>query len=289
LILGYNSFLGYNTLQSSQLTPTPSTYTGLKVFGSCIIDNIHVVNYTMTDAEVDNIDYNKTPKWLVGKTLFLATFDDETLDGGNVKGLVNPITAWAILRRKIGETKYTQLNVLINPSAESYIDPTAMSRNTFEYGVVPIATDVLGTTMLSEQLSLDFDSWYLSSLDGVETYKMCANLNTTSLTSNSDIAQKQTVGQFDAFNRGNRQFESASMSFIPTFGYENNGITLSQTAEQIKTLREFIENGEVKILKNPKGEIWKVYTSNFSKTIINHGERTQLYAVDFDFAQVEEI
>ena len=107
--LGYNSFLGYSTLQTVSPFVTTSTYTGLKVFGDCIIDNIHMVNYTMTEDEINAIDSNQTPTWIGGKTIFLATFDSENLDGGNVKGLVSPITEWVVLRKKVSDSKYTEL------------------------------------------------------------------------------------------------------------------------------------------------------------------------------------
>jgi len=281
-------FSGYDSFQTVDLVTVATPYTGLKVFGKCEIDNIHVSNYVLTGEELLAIDRYATPSWIPNKTIFLATFEEETLDAGNITGLEEEILEWIILRKATGASKYTEM-AFVDVATTNYEDRVAYSRESFEYLIIPSTLNTVGSSIASSPLYVDLDSWYLMSEDSSYTYKMYANLSTSALVSNEDVSQKQTVGKYDVFNKGNRDFISGDVSYIPIFGYEEGTIKIIQTVSQMEELKNFIKNGEIKILKSPKGEIWKVYTTNPSFTKVNHREMGQIDAIDFSFAEVAEI
>jgi len=284
VFLNYSSFVQYDAIVGGDVTIYPSAYTGIKFNGEIEVDNIHVINRILSSEEILALNPIITPTWIVGETLFLATFDTMTLAGGNVGDLLDTIIKINVYRKKVNDTVYELLSE-IDGNAIEYLDYSAYSRADFEYGIVPVTETALGDLLPSNIISVKLKEWYILSTDGTISYKLCLGLNTESFINNTDISELNTVGRYNVYNKGNKNFISSSMSVIPAEDISNNFIY--QTTEFMNNFEEFMLNGEKKIIKSPKGEIFNIVVTRYDKSILNNGERTQLYVVSFDFSQVE--
>lgn len=285
MILGYNAFLGYMPLQGGSFMPTPSAYTGLKVFGECIIDNIRVSNYTMTDAEIGLIDFNITPPWVAGKTIFLATFDYSNLVGGNVIGLLSPILNWVVQRKKTTDITFTTLATLPVGSI-SYVDSTAEPNTSYTYQL--LATN---ETEISEPLVNTIDSDFYNSIimdvDGTDVYIFDANLDFSGFSNEVATQRYDGYNKYSAYAFGNRDFKTGDVSAII-----HSGITgsITQTIDYVKAFNEFINNGKQKIFKDRKGNVLKVVTTGGVKQVpVDLAIGEQPYMVSFHFEEVAEV
>jgi hypothetical protein len=70
--------------------------------------------------------------------------------------------------------------------------------------------------------------------------------------------------------------------------YTWNGNDIDMSFSLLKEIEDFVSDGQTKILKSTKGDIWKVKTSDFDyKYMDNIGE--QPYTISFKFKEVEAV
>lgn len=285
MILKYNSFLGYQQLQSVAPTPIPSGYSGLKVFGECEIDNIHFVNYTMTDEQVSEIDYTITPTWNSNKTIFLATFDRLDLKAGNVIDLNDPILNWILQRRKSTETNFTTLATL-PASTISYVDTLTESNVSYVYQL--LATN---DTEVSEPLVGNLDSSFYNSIimdvEGTMVYLFNLNLDFNGYTNEVAFQRYDGYNKYSAYSFGDRNFKIGDVSAI--IDNSTSGGIL-QTIEYIKSFNDFINNGKEKIFKDRKGNALRVVTTGgVTQAPLDLAISEQPYIVSFHFEEIGDI
>ena len=280
------SFLTNNFLTTSDLTPITSTYSNIKIYGNAIIDDVHLLNYIMSETQIsENVDFYIEPEF-DNDTLLLSRFNNN-LNAGNISFLTEPVTGWKIGRRRESDLIFEEIETVLNPILQSYEDITVNANDTYIYSLSPVTQNYIGSSVLTNEVDVIMNSWFLISLDGNSIYNMCFNFTSTVININESFSQNETFGKFDVTGKSNRQFNSSHISFIPS---SVNGINeIIQSVDYIKELENFIQNNEMKYLKSPKGEIWKVITYGFNKSLFSDSDYTQTYIVDFDWIEVAEI
>lgn len=286
MINGYGNFLGYSTLTMPIPIPSTSSYIKLILDGSLNIDNIHVKNTSLSEVEFNAIDEAVTPTWDLDTTLMLATFDDETLNAGVVGYLPELVDGWEIFRKATNEAKFTKLATLGKDSIE-YNDYLVYNRETFVYNIVAKAGAYLSAPLESNPVLMGFDDWFLINDDDAISYKFCLNMNIGTTTTNEDFYSQKTFGKYDTVSIGNRNYKSGSISVILEEAI-NDGV-LEQPVNYLETFRLFIKDGKEKILKSPKGEIYRVSTNGYSEQVVNTGDYIQSYRVSFRWQEVGDM
>jgi hypothetical protein len=102
-----------------------------------------------------------------------------------------------------------------------------------------------------------------------------------------DFTVYENFTQYPSFARGQRKYMSTTITGMP--GTLTQDKVLSQTVDYIDALRDFIHNGNEKIFKTRKGQIYKVQTSKFRFKPLNDAISDQPLLVSFDVVESSSI
>lgn len=260
-------------------------YTSSELYGgSSCFDNVRLINRKLSDAEFDALVLGETPLW-TPETLMLATFDDSDLNAGNITGLTSPVTGYELFRKTEDELSFIKIADLPS-TASSYVDITALPNVTYIYDLIATNEDERSNP-IEGSITTNFYGIYLIDPITYKTYIFDLNLGFDTL--NSEMAYQRYDGynKFSGHSFGKRNFITGSISAIVDEYTTSNQFT--QTADFVKELQDFINNGEYKILKTRKGEIFKVHTMNFSSQVLNSAITAQPYSISFNFEQIGEV
>lgn len=276
--------------------PPAKSYNQVQFIGECTLDNIHLIKKILTDEEIKYINtttltlpgiagyfLGSEQKWDSFNTIFLANFEN-TLEAGNLTNSDLPITHYRIYRKETGESLYTFLDeIAFNPEQAIYIDYTAVNGVQYDYGVRAVSSGTEGQLIQGVGI-VDFSGWILQSLDANTLYNFDIEVESGNIQTVINMHKYENNTKYPVVAFGNMQYEEGSLSTIPL---TINGNDYTQTSDYLETLRSFINNGEVKILKNSKGSIWKIVTYGYSYKLMDKSIE-QYATISFSFVEVGE-
>jgi hypothetical protein len=252
-------FLSLNALSvnaNTNLVVLPQrTYSGFTFKGNGTIDAAHLRNIELTDVEILNIS---TVELFGANSIFLANFEN-TLQAGNYVTLSKPIASWKIARRKTTEFSPAIIATL-DKTITTYTDFTQANNVSYEYQFSPIADDgTEGTPILSIAES-NFFGWFLCSTDSTKVYKFDMEITSDAIMLNMDQKVFEGFSQFPTVRTGVRKYHSGGLKTMP---YQYNGNNISVDYTLLTSIQDFISDGTTKVLKNTKGDLFYVQTSQF--------------------------
>jgi len=268
-VLGYDSDVLYKTALLRRKFATTIFY------GDAILDNVHCMNMELTREQMDAVEPVRQ-LWKDSKTNWLSNFQN-SLDSGTIKTGGIAINGWKLKRKRIDEQTYTLLKSFGATDTE-FEDWTVANNIDYEYSVHALADTIEGNGTVGTT-SLDFDGWNLT--DGDEQFMFWINLKTSDIPMAKDMTINDNYTTYPTVSFGTRQYESGSIETMPL---TYNGNKYISELSELNALKAFINNGKIKLLKNPKGEIWWVATHNFSHSYMNTIELP--YTIKFDWIQV---
>jgi hypothetical protein len=280
-------FLGYSTFTRAIPTATATAYSRIKFLGNCAIDNVHIVNETLTDEEIDDIDILTTPQWDDDHTIALATFEGGW-GAGNIDNLNESIISWDVYRKIVGESTLTKV-ATVDYGTNGLIDYLTKANNTYQYEIFPVTANQIGNAILTNEILADYYGWFLIGQDDDETeyvYKFDLNLNFDGFTYSEDFTEYETFTKYNAFAKGSRDFLKGKISCIA--GNLNTNDTFNQTLDVLEDMKTRIQSISTKTLKSRKGELYNVKTHNFKITPLDNRLGTQPYIIEFEFIQSED-
>lgn len=283
------SFLGSSIFYSPNLIPGQSPYNKLTLYGEGIFDNIWIRNRIESDNYINNLTIdNYNPMW-DNDTVFWGDFEEENLNTGNVKYLTSPITKFIVNKRDVRKNIYTNIGEITNTDADSYSvnDYKVANGEWYEYQILPKSDTELAEPLVSEQIQSDYYGWFLIDEDENVVYKFDLNLQPSGFTINQGLTQIETMNRFNTFIQDNKNFKSGSISAI--LSEELTETTLKQTPSFLDEFQDFIGNGRSKILKSRKGDMLKVMTSGFQRSLLSNSIDDQIEVISFNFTECEEI
>lgn len=236
-----------------------------------VANQVNIFNFTPTGSSVD-----KQAVWSTNSK-FLADFE-ETLDAGNVP---NDIVSYRLKRLAEDGNLYQILSSLTLTDYQ-YLDMTARNNINYTYALHAIdsnGNEDSGTFGTGE---LNFYGWCLT--DGTNIYKFDMENDTSDIDSTLDITVFDNYTQYPTVAYGERNYRKGTMKTIP---YLYNSTTLSYdiSLSLLNELRAFINNSTVKYIKNIKGEIIKIATSNFSYKYYDNIPN-QIYEITFAWIEI---
>lgn len=270
----------YKMLEEDLIETGNYGYINFCDFNSILVtyqDTSTTLNYkTLSGFTASSTTEYKEASWVDNSTLFLANFENN-LNAGNLAGEISNIR----IKRIADDGSFYNTLIDLDASETEYIDTTA--RNNIEYTYLLTTLDAngnegLGVTTAGE---LDFWGWFLT--DGTNIYKFDAELDSGSIVTNRAISVQDGYTQYPIVSFGNRNYRTATIKTIPYTYNETSGYSF--TYSLLEELRTFINNEEEKYLKNTKGEIFKVITSNFNYSY-NDDLAEQPFEINFDWIEV---
>jgi hypothetical protein len=273
--------LGGDSVTNSAIPPKKS-YSKIKILGESYVDELHV-----QDKEISNTDIvNTTVQVSWGTDTILLAHFDNNLEAGNYTNSNLPITSWRIVRRKFGNLLYDTLAEIANDGTTSYVDFKPSSNVNYEYGIQAISDGTTGNIIVGE-MSMSFFGWKIHSQDNLTSFSFDMEIDTDSIQVNTDRHQFNTYSQYPTISRGKQKFLSGRITAMP---YEVINNDIEVTNNVLESLKEFIENGQPKILKNGSGQTMLCDCFNFNykyrDKLENNGQ--QPYTISFDFVQIGE-
>lgn len=276
-----------NTFQLLQQVPTPSTYSNIKLFGGATFDDLWGVKKILAQAEINALDFYSEPEWNVS-TFLLAKFNNN-LQGGNIISLPAPITNWLLLRKAQSEAKFTQLADL-DDTVDTYVDYTARSMEDYTYQWIPVADDLIGEPLQADVASTDFTTVNLIDPLTGDAYSFCLDMQLSEIATQEDFTINQTKGKFDTTLRGNRRTKVGTIGVIASSNDSTNLTAIEQDRLFLEQLENFVLSDNVKLLKYPKGFVYKVQTHNWS---MSKKDGTQdgktVYKIAFEWIEVGDL
>lgn len=281
------TFIGLSTfLTEAEFLPQPSSYTGVRFNGQLILDNVHIINNKLTEEEFNAIPWDNTPTW-TGNTIILSTFENQDLNAGNIGAISENILGFNLLRKASGDTKFTQIDTVADPSASQFIDYTANNRMSYSYDVVGYTENFLAEP-LEGSITTDFDFYYLIDPTESKSYRFCLEVNPQEINTNDNVSVTTTMGQYPTVTKGNNKFRSSSVVAIAEESIDVNG-EIVQPVSYIEELEETVNNTNSKIFKTPKGEVFRVQTQGFRRSVVNRGDNIQVQQISFTWVEIADV
>jgi len=297
MILGASSILSGNAILKTSPPQAEEDFDFMQICGSVDLDEVNALNEILTTTQV--YEDLLTVQTFDANTLYLGHLDD-SLQFGNFSSEGLTITHWNILRREVGTTNFTLLAQVPNTAITRYLDIRAEASENYEYAVQSVSSGTAGNLIITEEVSMEFWGWSLTSLDydpdnniGTQ-FIFDVEVRTNSIKSNRARTQFDNYSKKPKVSYGVQEFDSSSMSFFPL---KCNGNTIIEPSKAInEQLRAFIDDTNVKILKNGSGRQWYIDTydfdSNYRDLLTNHlseNKYEQPYDVSFSWVEIEGV
>lgn len=217
---------------------------------------------------------DKEAIWINNKTKILANFEQNS-NCGNISYQINSIR----IKRLAEDGNFYVTIADLENSVSEYVDNTARNNINYTYLLTSVDEDGNEDSGVEATSILDFWGWILT--DGTNIYKFDAQNKSSIITTNRAMTVSDTYSQYPTINFGNKNYRTSNLSTVPYLYNSEYEFTYSLLEE----LRAFINNETVKYLKNTKGEIIQVITSNFGYQYMDETSE-QAYEISFDWVEV---
>ena len=257
-------------------------FTSITLSGKVLLDNIHAQNASLTLAQIQAISLTQPQLWQV-PTNWLANYEGD-LEAGNIDNHI-PIIGWRLKRKKITDNLFETIADLPKETRE-YIDYTPVNHTDYIYAVYSLSTEGEGLG-LEGRASMNFFGWYLINTNTGNMLKLDAGLGESFKT--DDIKINQSFYKYDNFTQfptvsyGKQKYKNSKITAFPYI--LDGNLEITNTLDLLEYCNNLITDKQVKILKNPKGELFFVETTNFGYKYKDEvGE--QPYTIDFEWIEV---
>jgi len=272
--------------------PPKSSYDSVTFYGNEnaeILDGIHMKAYEQPDSEI--LAVNSEELFFETETIFLANFE-HNLEAGTISNSDNPITNWVVRRKRSGDTLNPIVAVLpYNPIESNYVDYEVGNRINYLYTVSPVSGSgnnrVEGRGVEGGSI-LDFFGWTLSSIEATPTiYKFDLEIDSDNISVVTDFKLYEGYTRFPIARFGEMEYRKGKLDTIP-YAYNEVDGTYTIDTTLLNNIIAFINDKNVKILKMPSGETFKVVTTEASYKYYDKIAE-QPYKLSFSFLQVGDV
>jgi len=264
-----------------------------QIYGSGKFDYVWVTNVTETQGFIDSTTgANYVPSW-TDDTALLAFFNNN-INGGDITFSGESITNWLIYKQEDGNTTLTYVATV--PSTQtSILDYNVKNNTNYRYQVFAETPSFLSQPLITSDYAIT--NWWNWSLIGLETtdtdnfyyvdtdnvWKFDTELSSDALTQNVDRNTFENFTQFPKVSSGQKNYYTGG---ITTFLNNTSNGVYSDTISLQTQFREFVNNGNIKLLKDRKGNAMFVDTTT-NEFQYKDESQEQITSVTFTFTQVD--
>lgn len=275
-------FLGLTSFEGGNVKSDPVVFNKILLNGKQTAYFTQAINKKMTPDEIKAV-FNSEPIY-TPETVFLAKYK-KSLHTGNTEDLDSPILLWRVFRKSV-DSGVSKFIGEVPAKTTSIIDYTAQARATYTYDILGVTADKISHPVASAPFKTVFFGMFIIDEITNQVLHLNLNLNSGTLNSNNDVTTHNGFGKYSTVAIGKRDYFNAS---VKCFGGEKdiNGKIVNDLAYQ-ENLRQFLNNGNVKIIKNSFGNAFRAKTYGGSIQYDDEiGE--QPFSVAFNFIEVGEI
>ena len=278
--------MGLSTFQSVEGSNIPlrHTYQKIRIYGNATIDKLQIKNIEMSDEDLQNIIMTDNSIWDIN-TLAMAEFENDLI-AGNISNLINPVTKWQVNRREVSGSTFKVLDV-VDVGVSEYIDYSAQHGKNYIYSLFATSENEQSEPLECEEIETDFFGYYLISEEEGKVFKFDLNVQSGTKQYQEDVTIMDNYTEYPSIAMGRRKYFTSSISCI--CGTVSINGQLQQSNEYVSELRDFILNSKNKIFKTRRGEIYKVFCSNYSEQQLDDGIKEQVILISFNLTEVGEV
>lgn len=263
-----------------------------QIYGSGKFDYVWATNVTETQNFIDSTTgANYVPTW-TDNTVLLASFNNN-INGGDITFSGESITNWLIYKQEDGNTTLTYVATV--PSTQtSIIDYNVKNNTNYRYQVFAETPSFLSQPLITSNYAIP--NWWNWSLIGLETtntenfyyvdtdnvWLFDTELTSDALSQNVDRNTFENFTQFPKITINAKNYITGGITAYIS-NTDNNGY--SDTVKMEDDFDAFINNGEIKLLRDRKGNGWIVETTSNEFTTIDKSTE-QIIQISFKFTQI---
>lgn len=263
-----------------------------QIYGSGKFDYVWVTNVTETQGFIDaTTGATYVPAW-TDDTVLLASFNNN-INGGDITFSGESITNWLIYKKEDGNNTLTYVATV--PSTQtSIIDYNVKNNTGYSYQVFAETPSFLSQPLItSESVTTSWWNWSLVGLETTSTdnfyyvdtdnvWKFDTELSSEALVQNVDRNTFEGFTKYPKVTKSDKNYITGGITAL--ISNPVNGV-YSDTVAMKNNFRDFVNNGEIKLLRDRKGSAWLVETmsNEFQLTDKSAEQITQL---TFKFTQI---
>lgn len=232
-----------------------------------ILDALWGRNMVITKEYFNSLNLTTyKPSWTLN-TYLMALFED-SLSAGNIVNADSYFSEWAIYRRTDNSEQLEYINSIAIENT-TYKDYTALIGHKYQYYIFAKSDDVLSAPLISDEIQIYYDGNYLIDVNNQKTYILNINVESGSISQNEEYTMHNVNNKYNVFMKGNNQYFSTTISGILTSSVDTEG-TINNDVEILQEFNDFVHNDNIlKYYKNRKGQIFNVFTSDASMSVLN--------------------
>ena len=266
----------------------------LKMFGGTHIDYIHVEG---TTANHDASLVNKYIPVLNQNTILLLTFDGDT--GIKGTGLLGNLEGYTYTVYREDLTKGTTMNYVatITNGNLTVTDYNIVNNHQYQYLVFVETEDYICNPQETDIINTCWGQWELIGLKNTENsneyrvdtdniWQLNLDLESAEQIQNIEKIEYKNLTRFPKISQGEINYVSGTISCL--LGQLNNEGHYIESAEILEQWRDFIDNAELKLLKDRKGHSYIVQTMSSSNTTKDE-TMEQMNVISFGWTQVKNV
>lgn len=254
------------------------SYNRIKILGGQKVDYLIQMSFTASSEEQETVndeyflpDFNTFP----GKINIMAPYT-ENIISSVISGLTEPLTGWQIYKGKPSESFISKV-ADVDKDVLSITDFLVSNQTSYIYYIIPVTENQLGIVLESDEIKTNWWNWSLISLDKVgdgniyvpnEIWTFDSNLSSGTTSHNVDKTMYQNFTKYPKFSFGESDYVSGQITCLlnnvdcKTGKYED-------TADMIQAWRNFCISGKDMILRDRKGNMYKVVISDDSFSFLD--------------------
>ncbi|PEN97850.1 hypothetical protein CN553_12500 [Bacillus cereus] len=216
------------------------------------------------------------------------------LDAGSIGAEGFKVTHIQLYRSVYGSNKWdlvAQFDYNKEYNVYNYVDRYVQNGATYQYAIVPVANEVIGDMLKSDQIKSEYEGIFLT--DRKENKRLEYDISLGDVTYNQASSVNQPInGAYPIVTFGNSNYRSGNLSTLPlsreTIAMAGGGI--DKLAEQInrQDWLDFLNNHKAKVLRMDSGVLILVATQNVSSQH-KEGALRDLASVTFDYTEIGEL
>lgn len=287
MIIGHSIF-NHNFHTRFFDTALPTSQIDELTIGAGIYDEL----YVSLDTTITKVN-EKPSRWFL-KTIINPKFKED-IEAGTLDADGHKVTEIQVYRRKVGiESEWTligRFSYEFEFNVYSFIDNSAENDATYQYAIVPIATEVVGELTESQPIKVNYSGVYLSDLEN--NFRLEIDFEMGDVAYNKNFSTMTPLnGQFPIMIYGNQNYRTGDVTFLPITQeqIDTGGTKIDGRAERIQrdSVVNFLNNGQAKILRNDNGEVMIIATSDV-KSKPKENQLMDIHSVSFNYTEVGKV